>query len=241
MATSGSTDFSVDRDGIINGALRIIGVLDPESGSANAAQITTASENLNMIVKALASDGMPLWAIKSKVITLVDGQANYTPTGISINRPLKIVEAYRSDTTGAANVDTPLEVITRNEYIQLGNKASEGPPILIYYDPQLINTEATIYMYPTPGAFEVTNNTVTIYYQTPFEDFDAATDTPDFPQEWYSTLKWMLAAELAFEYGVPGSRIDRIQGKADMEHTKVLDMGMEEGSIYFRPDSRMYR
>ena len=241
MATSGSTDFSIDRDGLISGALRIIGVLDPESGTANATQITNGAEALNMIVKALHSDGMPLWAIKSKTITLVADQAGYTPTGLSISRPLKIVAAYRSDITGTDEVDTPMEIITRDEYIQLGNKATNGPPILLYYDPQLTSALATVYVYPTPDTTVATNYNVKIYYQRPFEDFDASTDTPDFPQEWYSTLKWKLAAELAFEYGVPGSRIDRIIEKAEMEHEKVLDMGMEEGSIYFQPNSRMYR
>jgi hypothetical protein len=241
MATSGSTDFSIDRDGLINGALRIIGVLDPEAGSATATQITNGAETLNMIIKTMAADGMPLWAIKKKTITLVADQANYTVTGLSIPRPLKIVAAYRSDITGTDEVDTPMEIITRDEYIQLGNKATNGPPILLYYDPQLTDALATVYVYPTPDSTVVTNYNIKMYYQSPFEDFDASTDTPDFPQEWYNTLKWKLAAELGFEYGVPGSRLDRIIQKAEAEHEYVLDMYAEEGSIYFHPNTRMMR
>ena len=240
MTTSGSVDFSVSRDELVEAALRICGVLDPEAGSATSTQITVGSQALNMIVKALHSDGMPLWAIKSKVITLVAGDKDYTISGLSINRPLKIIQALRSDTSSSDNVDTPMEVITRDEYINLGNKSSSGVPILVYYDPQLTAALATVYLYPTPGATEATNYTVTIYYQTPFEDFDASTDTPDFPQEWYSTIKWMLAHDLGFEYGVPGSRLDRIGAKATTEHGKVLNMGAEEGSVTFIPDERMY-
>ena len=240
MATSGSTNFSVNRDEIIEAALRVCGVLDPESGSATSTQLTVGAQALNMIVKALHSDGMPLWAIKSKVITLVDGQNTYTPSGLSINRPLKIIGATRNYTTGSETFDSNLEIITRDEYLNLGNKDSEGPPVQLYYDPQLDITGATLYVYPTPSSTVASDYTVTIYYQSPFEDFDASTDTPDFPQEWYNTLKWKLAAEIGFEYGVRGSMLDRIQQKAELEHMRVMDMGMEEGSIYIMPDDRLY-
>lgn len=238
MATSGSTDFSVDRDDLIEGALRVCGVLDPEAGSASSTQLTTGAEALNMIVKSLASDGMPLWAIKKKTITLTASQASYTVSALSINRPLKIIAAYRTDTSGTDNIDTPMEIITRDEYISRSSKASTGVPLELWYDPQLTSALATLYVYPTPDSTTATNYTVSFYYQTPFEDFDASTDTPDFPQEWYNCIKWKLASELAFEYGVPGPTIDRITAKATIEHNKVLDMGMEEGSVYFIPEMR---
>lgn len=238
MTTSGSTDFSVDRDDLIEGALRICGVLDPESGSATATQLTVGAEALNILVKALEADGMPLWAIKKKTITLTASQANYTVSSLSIGRPLKIVAAYRTDSSGTDPIDTPMRVITRDEYISRSSKSTEGVPLEIWYDPQLTNALATVYVYPTPSSTVATDYTVSIYYQAPFEDFDASTDTPDFPQEWYKCIKWMLANELAYEYGVPGPILDRISMKAELEHNKVLDMGMEEGSVYFMPEMR---
>jgi len=238
MATSGSTDFSVDRDELIEGALRICGVLDPETGTATTAQLAKGAEALNMIVKGLQTDGMPLWAIKKSTITLTADDKDYSVTDMSISRPLRVIQAYRTDTN--SSVDTPLEVITRDEYINLGNKSSTGVPVLLYYDPQLTDALATLYVYPTPSTSAASNNTVTIYYQRPFEDFDVAADTPDFPQEWYRTVKWLLAADLAFEYQVPTDKVDRIEAKAQMAHQKVLDFGQEEGSVHILPDERMY-
>lgn len=238
MATSGSVDFSVSRDNLIEAALRLSGVLDPESGSATATQLSKGAEALNMLVKAWHADGMPLWAIKKSTITLLTDTNSYTVTSLGITRPIRIIKAYRTDTT--SSTDTPMNIITRDEYVQLGNKTSSGPPVDLYYDPQLTDALATIYMYPRPSSTDATTYTVTIYYQRPFEDFDASADTPDFPQEWYQAIKWNLAVNLAYEYGVPDSRLDRIERRAMFEHQKVLDMGQEEGSIYFMPDQRMF-
>lgn len=238
MATSGSADFSIDRDGLIEAALRACGVLDPESSAAaTTEQLAKGSEALNLIVKSLQTDGMPLWAVSKKTITLVADDPDYTVSALGITRPLRIFQALRTDTN--SSTDTPMEVITRDEYYNLGNKTSNGPPILLYYDPQLTDALATVYLYPTPGSAEATNNTVTFWYHRPFEDFDASTDTPDFPQEWYNCVKWMLAADLGFEYGVPDGKLDRIEGKAQRYHEAVTDFGQEEGSVYFVPDTRM--
>ena len=63
MSTSGSVDFTVTRDNLINLAHQHIGVVG-EGESATANQITEAALLLNMIVKARHTDGMPLWALK---------------------------------------------------------------------------------------------------------------------------------------------------------------------------------
>lgn len=64
MATSGSTNFSINRDDIIKRALRLIGVL-PQGESPSTDQVTEASLALNGLVKAWQADGMPLWAIRT--------------------------------------------------------------------------------------------------------------------------------------------------------------------------------
>src|SRR3990167_1528011 len=67
MTTSGSVDFGKTRTQIIESALRKCGVLR-EGVSASANQLTSGALALNDIVKALAVDGMPLWAIRESAI-----------------------------------------------------------------------------------------------------------------------------------------------------------------------------
>ena len=120
MATSGSTDFSVSRDDIIKRALRLLGVL-AQGEEPTADQTTEAALALNGLVKAWAADGMPLWAIKERTVTLVADQASYT---LDTPKPLKVLQAWNRNTT--SSVDIPMRVVTKQEYNLLGNKETNG-------------------------------------------------------------------------------------------------------------------
>ena len=82
MATSGSTNFSLNRNEIISAMLRKIRVLDPaETASAN--DITTGSEALNLLVKAWQMKGLALWYHSEVVLHLEKDAQSYSlgPTG----------------------------------------------------------------------------------------------------------------------------------------------------------------
>ena len=77
MATSGSVDFTVTRDNLINLAYQHIGVVG-EGEDATSDQITEAALLLNMLVKARHTDGMPLWALKRGFILPLTGVSSMT-------------------------------------------------------------------------------------------------------------------------------------------------------------------
>lgn len=238
MSTSGSTDFSVTRDDIIKRALRLIGVL-AQGESPTSDQTTEAALALNGLVKAWQADGMPLWALKSYAVPLTNGASSYRiGVGQTINtpKPLKVIQAWNHNTT--SNVDIPIRVLTKQEYNILGNKTSSGNPIQVYYDPQ--NTYGDLYVFPVPTATEASANTINIVYQRPFEDFDASTDTPDFPQEWYDPLTYGLATRLAPEYGVSSTDRKMLWQEMTIIKQDALNMGLEEGSLYFQRDFRSW-
>ena len=237
MATSSSTDYSVSRDVIIAGALRVLGVV-AQGESPTATQVTEAAEALNMLAKAWEADGMPLWAMKEYSIPMTTGAASYriglTQT-VDIPKPLRIVNAYFHN--GASNVDVPMISLTRQKYNMLGNKASTGQPIQYYYDPQRVYGD--LFLYPVPDATaSAATNWVRIIYQRPFEDFDASTDEPDFPQEWFQALKFGLAEVLAPEYGVPLEHYGHLRKVAKEYKDQALGFGTEEGSMFFSADRR---
>lgn len=60
MATSGSTNWTLNRDQIIASALRKLRKIDPAL-STPATDITTGSEALNMMIKVWQTDGVMLW------------------------------------------------------------------------------------------------------------------------------------------------------------------------------------
>jgi len=238
MATSGSTNFSTNRDSLIAGALRIAGAIS-QGETPSATLYTETAEALNMFVKALQADGMPVWAIKKYAITLTTSTADYTiGAGSTVNtpKPLKVIQAFLHNTT--SSIDTPLRIVTRSEYELLGNKTTTGTPVQIFYEPQLHT--GTLHVYPVPTATVASGNTLSIIYQRPFEDFDATADEPDFPQEYYDCIKFGLADRIAPEHGLAIQDRQDLARRAKELRMEALSFGTEEGSMFFMADIRNY-
>jgi hypothetical protein len=231
MAISGSTDFSVTRDQLIEGALRICGVIAPGE-TPTTAMYTGASEALNMLVKAWQSDGMPLWAMSEYTITLTNGDNSYTISP----KLLKVTQALNRNID--TNIDIPMRIVTRDEYNRLGNKTTSGNPIIVWCNPNLDDT--TVKVFPTPTAVEAADNTIILTYQKEFSDFDASTDTPEFPKEYFDALKFALASRLSYEYGMDVQDRKQLFEQAMMLKQDALSFGTEEGSVYFGVDTRRW-
>lgn len=232
MTTSGSYDFSVNRDQLITGALRLAGVI-AQGETPSASQVSDAATSLNMMVKAWMADGMPLWCIRTITITPVAGQNTYT-----YNTPklLKPIQAWNRQT--ASQVDIPMRMISRQEYNILGNKSTTGNPIQLFFNPDLSSTE--IKLFPTPDATAAAQNVIYVVAQVPYQDFDSATDTPDFPQEWYEAIKYGLAVRLAGEYNIDIETRKTLVAEAAAIKTEALSFGTEENSLYFQRDWRSW-
>lgn len=238
MATSSSANFAVTRDDIIKGALRLCGALAlGETPSTD--QVSEASDALNMLVKAWQADGMALWARSEYALALtLDAKSYAIGIGQTVNiaKPLKVTQAILHDTQ--TNVDIPMRIITRDEYLRLGDKSTSGQPTQIYYDPQ--RDTGILYVYPPANASAVNYKQIKFTYQKPFEDFDASTDNPDFPQEWYEALKYGLASRLAGEYGISMDDRRQLMQEAILIKNEALGFGTEEGSFWITPDYRKY-
>jgi len=231
MATSGTTTWSLQRDAVIRGALRKLSVLS--GGSApTTSQVTEAAEALNAMIKGFYVDGMPLWAIKEHTFPTVAGTSAYnigTGQTIDVPMPLKVIQAYRIESTGAVNV--PINVYTHYDYNLLPQNAASGEPVNLYYQP--FSTYGTLKLWPTPVD---ATTTITLVYQRPFEDMNAAVDDFDFPAYWTEALIYGLAWRLSPEYGIPLQDRQLIMKEAEYFHDKAMSFGTEEGSLFLQPD-----
>ena len=77
MTTSGSVNFTMNRDDIITDALEDLGVLEVGE-TPNTDQITACARKLNMMVKAWMAQGYHLWAMKEATLFLVVGTQTYS-------------------------------------------------------------------------------------------------------------------------------------------------------------------
>lgn len=233
MATSGSVTYSATASELLSSAYELARVKDTGE-SLTSAQTSTGIASLNKIIKYLQKIGMPLWAIKKDTITLVQSSQSYTcgPTGTGLTeRPLRILQAFYRDGFN----DIQIELISRQEYNELGDKSVEGIPTQIYYDPQLTN--GVLYVY-NPADANSAGNSLYLIYQRPFEDILSVANEFDFPNEWTMTIEYMLAADLAFRNGIRQTRIAQLEAKARDLLDEVMWWDVESTSLQIVPDTQ---
>ena len=134
MSTSGVSSWSLQRDAVINAALRKLVVLSGGS-PAETYQVTNAAEALNAMIKSFQADGMPVWAIVKYTFTTQTNVPSYNiGSGQTLDTPvpLKVVQATRYNGTGA---NVPMNVYTNYDYNLLPQNNNSGPPVNLYYQP----------------------------------------------------------------------------------------------------------
>lgn len=234
MSTSGTITFAMSRDDIINAALRAMEVIGAGE-TASTEDLTNCGQALNIICKAYANKGLPLWCIQDISIPFVQGQASYVvgPAAVPPTpRPVRVLQAYlrRSDST-----DVPLTVISREEYNNMSSKGMQAQTTQLYYDAQLTNGSVTVYGVPPDST-----GTLHLLIQRQIQDVNLGTDNPDFPQEAYQMLKWKLVDEIGLEYGAKVSTLQIAQSKALSCEMEFVDANQEQTSHYFIPSGRGY-
>lgn len=247
MASSGTAAFTLTRDQLIAEMYRKLRVTI-EGNAPNATQISDAASRLNIIIKNCMSKGLQLWAYQQYVIPNVVGQTTYTigPVGANVTavRPLRIMEYgnFIRQTLNGNTFDTPLRLISRQEYLSFGNKTAQGVVNSIYYDSKIDSGAVTspsvgygtLYVYVAPF-----DTTYTIYLngQRPIYDMNSGTDEFDFPSEWFMYLLYALCAEMADDNEVDETRIARLESRAAQLKEELFDWSVETASTQFAPDS----
>lgn len=147
-----------------------------------------------------------------------------------IVRPLRVVSVRRYDV--ASQRDTPINQLARLDYRSLANKAEVGTVSQAFYDPGL-NT-GTMFLWYAPQAV---NELVNFTWHRPIQDFDTASDNPDLPQEWISTLISNLALELMPQSSVSLAKAKMITQAAAFHLDAMTGFDRESDSIFFQPDT----
>lgn len=149
-------------------------------------------------------------------------------------RPLELYDARIRNSSGE---ETPVSIVSREEYFAMSDKDALGTPNIVYYDPQLTNGK--LYLWPTNSdASQVLRLTA----KYPLEDFDAAANDADFPVEWTEPLIYNLALRLFVGHAddVATDRIPLIRKLAEDSLKQVQSFDAEHTSIYFKPNLRGY-
>lgn len=228
-ATLSYTQTDLDED-VTSGASSV--VLTSATGFADTQAIGIEKEDGSMFWTTVS--GAPSGTTVT-LATAIDGDAAdggyvYTYT-TKLQRPLRIVEAYLRDLD--EDSDQEIDIEARQVYENQVVKSTEGDPIILAYEPTLDN--GTAYIWPE---FVDGKSVIRIIFQRPFEDFDASSDTPDFPSEWYDALCYLTAVRLAPVYGMAATDRQVLAQEAKAALDLALENEPEEGSFVFQVDTQ---
>lgn len=244
-----SSNYTVTRDQVISQALRKCGVLEL-GDTPDAASIANASIALNLLIKQFSTEGLKLWKVSELIIPLTANKTTYTlggtnsvtmydslaPTTAITDKPLKIIQGWYRNTQATPDIDTPVLLVSKQEYNLLGSKFSTGSSNTVFYDVK--TTYGVLYVYLTPDTSAATNTELHLVAQMPLKDITTALDTPDFPNEWMNCLIWNLADQLSIEYGVPMNHRQEIAIRSKQYRDDMSNWDVEAYSTFFSPDFR---
>ena len=191
---------------IIDGALRRIGVYNPEE-TPLAADTTTALIALQDLLAEWSDAGLMVPFEVQETFNLAAGTASYTvgESGVpSLNtvRPEHIMGAFVRDSGGN---DFDVKVIGRREYQLITPKNSSGRPEQVYV--QYTAPNVTLIMVPVPAAIEA------FYFYSRKNLTEPTTLIQDMlttvlvPRNYHTALIWNLALEITEEYGKPPTQL----------------------------------
>lgn len=231
-AYSGTYSFFMTAQDIVQAALRLTGAFD-EYQTIPSQDLSNCLQALELMVKEMALDGLPLWAVQDVSFPTVAGQATYNLSTITNSTlPLRILDQYIVDSTGNS---TTLVMTSRYDWDTLGQKFQPGIPNQIWYDPQLGAGTITLYDVPSDN-----QHTIHVITQLQMQDVGSLSNNVAFPQEAFRMLKWCLADEISLEYRTPADERKEINSKAIGYRTKFFnaEFGQEQTSVYFTPSER---
>jgi hypothetical protein len=233
MATSGTTDFNLEIDEIIEEALERAGI----GGARTGYHLRSARRSLNILLSEWGNRGIHLWKVKLATVPLVLGQAEYNYANDSSNFPNDIndvLEAYiRNNTTASAPVDTTLTKIDRSTYASLPNKLSQGTPSQYYVQR---TTSPSVFLYITPGSlYSGSNYQLKFYYLARIEDVGAYTNTADVVYRFIPCLTSGLAYYLSIKHSP--EKTEQLRLFYEDELQRALTEDGQRTSLFISPQT----
>jgi len=232
-----SGDEACNVDDFINTELSVAGVALDTTLNLDSSTGMAVGDNIGVLL----DDGTRQWT----TIATIPGSTSVTITAaltgvaaidnsvftftIFLPRPVRILQLRRNKIGDTNELES--NSWSRQEYFAQPNKSSQGDLVNWYYSPQLTNGK--LYVWQTASDAD---RVARITYERPFDIYDDLTDTVTLPSEWFRTLKYNLAVDVAPEYSVDPALLDRITVKANQLLEDSLGFDQEMDALQMQPD-----
>jgi len=219
MATSGTYDFNMDIDEVIQEALEMIGgeqTLGHEPKSAR--------RSINLLLQDWQNRGVMLWTANTSAVTLVTSVTTFTLASSTID----VLEAVHN----RDNTDIQLERISMQEYLKIPNKGQTGRTT--QYAVRHERGNPVVHLWPLPE-----NNTDQIKLEivSYMEDVNkSAIQNADISRRFLPCLTSGLAYYMSMKRpNVEATRIAMIKQEYEDRLQRAMDEDRERVSIFLKP------
>lgn len=220
MTTSGSKNFELDVSEYIEEAFERCG-LEVRTGY----DLKTARRSLNLLLADWANRGLNQWTIKQRSLTVAQADGEYD-LGTDVIDVLSVV-------VRRAGTDYSLERLSRDDFLTIPNKSTQGRPSQFFLDRQL---NPNLKIWPIPE-----NSTDVIYYDalTRIDDADDYTNTMDMPFRFYPCLAAGLAYYIALKRAP--NRVQMLKAIYEEEFERAATEDRDRSSFNVVPQYEYYR
>jgi len=219
MATSGTFNFSMDIDEIIQEALEMIGGEETLGHEPKSAR-----RSINLILQDWQNRGVMLWTSNTSAVTLTTSVTTFTLASSTID----VLEAVhnRSDT------DIQIERISMQEYLKIPNKGQIGRTT--QYAVRHERGAPVVHLWPIP---ENSTDKIKLELVRYIEDVDkSALQNADISRRFLPCLTAGLAYHMSMKRpGVDGGRIQLIKQEYEERLARAMEEDRERVSIFFKP------
>ena len=219
MATSGTYNFNLDIDEVIQEATEMIGG-EETLGHTPA----SARRSINLMLNEWQNKGVLLWSIQTTAVTA---------TSVETSLPDEILDTLAvTYAVSAAATDIALERISREEYHNLPNKTTTGRPTQ-YAITRGVNNIA-LFLYPTPN---INTGILNIECFKQLEDVNkSAGQNAQVPKRFLPALTCGLSYYLSMKRpGIPMDRIQMLKANYEEKLAFAMEEDRERASMYIKP------
>jgi len=224
MATSGTYNFNLDIDEVIQEASEMIGGEDTLGHEPSSAR-----RSINLMLKDWQNRGILLWTANTSTVTLTAGTTAYDLSGSTINA-LEVVLSRDS-------TDIQLTRISPEEYLLIPAPTQTGRPT--QYSIRRGRDNPTLSLWPIP---ENSTDTLRIEIVSELQDVNRSADqNADLPKRFLPPLTCGLAYYMSMKRPlVADTRIAMLKQNYEDMLFRAMEEDRERASLYLLPRLAFY-
>jgi hypothetical protein len=226
MAVSGTKTFELDVADYIEEAFERCGI-EIRTGYDQR----TARRSLNILLAEWSNRGLNQWTIERATIPITAGTPNYTLPSTVIDF-LTVVVRMPTGPSTPSQVDLTVDRISRDYYLNIPNKLTQGRPVQYVVDRQIT---PVLFVWPAPDQ----SYNLIVDRLVRMDDAGAGANTLQVPFRFYPCLAAGLAYYIAMKKAP--DRVQLLKAVYEEEFDRAMSEDRDRAALSLTPVRDYYR